>query len=289
MRYNPSLIALIAWGFSLQTVLAACRPTQSQLNSNALCSKTGRRRGVTYASLLPIRGGGKNDASSVSVSPDQTLPAGIAGASLTAFRAPSVPINTRDTNETHDNEIEETPDTEASHTDESASVDLSIPSPSPSMLAKRLANIGERTVPALLMLAGVGSIAKYLKEDGLIGLTLLLQVGMYQETTRMVGGDFPHIFYKWWWFITASIALNAPRILSWATKEIAASVLGMTLFGIVSVIVRFNWKGAEVDEFRDFIRQGAVSFLASVRCAQFHLHCIGCWFSKLPHHIFLVS
>ena len=197
---------------------------------------------------------------------DDTLPPEIAGASLTAFRANNVAVSDS-THHHHYNIV----DTNQSEQVESV-VDLTAietkPIPdvvaTPSKLAKRLDDLRQRTLPAVLMLAVVGSIAKYLKEDGLIALTLLLQVAMYQETTSLIGGDFPHPFYKWWWFLTASIAINAPRIISWASKEIAAGATGMAIFGLVSSIVRFNHRRAEVEEFRDFLRQMAVALMAIV-------------------------
>jgi len=274
MRCIFAALSLAVWGASLAKSTAAGPPIQRmQPLSATLRLETGQRR--TWRCLEGVRdlprGGEQNEPSRVSVSPEETLPPGIAGASMMAFRAP-VPVS-QATHRTYDDETEETGDSEApqatkadahAHAHAHAHADLTIPPAPPSMLAKRLANLRERALPAILMLAVVGSIAKFLKEDGLIGLALLLQAGMYQETTRVVGGDFPHPFYKWWWFLTASVALNAPFILSWARQEIAAGAMGMAMFGIFSVIVRFNWKGAQVEEFRDFLRQAAVSFLASV-------------------------
>ena len=138
------------------------------------------------------------------------------------------------------------------------------PPPPPTLLVRTLANLKERTLPALLMLAGVGTIAKFLKEDGLIYLTLLLQGGMYQEATRVIGGDFPHPFFKWWWFVTGSVALNGPRILSWASTKNTAGATGMAIAGIVAAVLQMNWKGADEEEFRDLLRQAAVSYLATV-------------------------
>jgi hypothetical protein len=39
---------------------------------------------------------------------------------------------------------------------------------------------------------------------------------------------------------------------------------GMALVGIIGAVIRMNWKGADVEEFRDLLRQAAVSFLATV-------------------------
>mmetsp|Transcript_122126 Transcript_122126/g.353063 ORF Transcript_122126/g.353063 Transcript_122126/m.353063 type:complete len:380 (-) Transcript_122126:120-1259(-) len=150
----------------------------------------------------------------------------------------------------------------AEKSDNDATVDYA-PSP-PLNLSKRMESLKERTIPAVLMLAFLGAIAKYLREDGLIYLTLFLQAGMYQEMTKVIGGEFPHLFYKWWWFLTASVAWNAPKMFGWAQTKIAAGTVGMAVTGILSCIIQFNYKKAEVDEFRDFLRQAAVSFMSAL-------------------------
>jgi len=115
------------------------------------------------------------------------------------------------------------------------------------------------------MLAAVGGIAHWGKEDGLIYFTLLVQVAMYGETTRVIGGDFAHGLYRWYWFLIASIAWNGPQMMPWWSTQIAAVVSGMTMLGIISSIIQFQWKQAQGDEFRDYLRQAAVSSLSAVR------------------------
>lgn len=206
------------------------------------------------------RGGSQSEAT-VSVNADETLPLEIAGASLRAFHANVPASDTADT--TH--RIHTTPQTEELEQGVDISEDVTVQdSVVPSVLTKRLTDLRQRTLPAALMLMVVGSIAKFLKEDGLIALTLLLQLAMYQEATKVIGGEFPHPFYKWWWFLTASVGINAPRIFSWASKEIASCATAMAIVGVVSTVIRFNYKKANVEEFRDYLRQAAVSFMAIV-------------------------
>jgi hypothetical protein len=209
------------------------------------------------------------------------LPGSIEGASLAAFRAP-IPVPTNEESDDDDygfaDIVGEEQDDDyddiisvAADVEEQRQVPASAPTSESSLqqqpsssLSKKLASLQERTLPAVLMLGGAGLWSYYLKEDGLILLTLVLQIGMYQEMTKVIGGDFPHKFYKWWWFATMSLAVNLPRILPWATDSITAVAYGMTMIGLLSTIVQFNWRNSPVEEFREYLRQAAVSFLAMV-------------------------
>lgn len=131
-----------------------------------------------------------------------------------------------------------------------------------------LTSLADRVLPAIGMLAFVGAIAYWGKEDGLIYLTLILQGAMYHEMTRVVGGDFAHPRFKWFWFAAASVAWNGPKMFPWLLNQINSGVASMTVLGIITAILQFNYMGADVDEFRDFLRQAAVSFLSAVS-----LHC----------------
>lgn len=145
--------------------------------------------------------------------------------------------------------------------------DVAIPAPEefiePPPHAKRMANLKERLVPAVLMLGGVGLLTNYAKEPGLVFLTLVLQVGMYQEMTNVIGGKLQP-FMKWWWFLTASLAFNGPRLLPLATSELAAASYAMASLGIVSTIIRLQLADADAASFREFMRQTAISALSTV-------------------------
>jgi hypothetical protein len=216
------------------------------------------------------RGGSSSNRSRVSINPDEKLPNNIAGASLAAFRAPvSIPTTNVDSDDYTDIDDEEEHDELADNEETaltSSEEPFTIP---PSAISQKMASLQERTVPAVLMLVGIGLWSHFLREDGLIFLTLALQAGMYQEVTRVIGGEFSHGFYKWWWFATASVAINAPRMLPWAGKEIMAVSYGMTTLGIVTTILGFNWRKAQAEEFREYLRQSAVSFLAVVSTCTF--------------------
>jgi hypothetical protein len=214
------------------------------------------------------RGGDSDRRSRVEVSPDTKLPGGIAGASLVAFRAPvPVPVPT---NEDDIDDIDDDVDDIGNkgkaeeRVQPPLSDDVTPDNSNSSEVSKKWASLKERTLPAILMLVGVGLWSYFMKEDGLILLILGMQIGMYQEMTKVIGGAFPYQFYKWYWFSTASIAVNAPRMFPWATHTISAITYGMSVLGIVLSIVGFNWRKAQVEDFREYLRQAAVAFLVLV-------------------------
>ena len=216
----------------------------------------------------------RRSSDNVDVSPDRKLPGSIAGASLVAFRAP-VPVPTNEDNVVDDdNNSDNNNIGKEIQQEENSSMcgDLAYApgasgSTEQSAVSKKIASLKERTLPAVLMMGGAGLWAYYMKEDGLIFLTLILQIGMYQEMTKVIGGSFPHQFYKWYWFTTASVALNAPRMFPWAANTISAVVYGMSVLGMMMSIVGFNWRKAPVEEFREYLRQAAVAVLSLV-CKQ---------------------
>eukprot|EP00985_Skeletonema_marinoi_P032177 scaffold39072_cov199-Skeletonema_marinoi.AAC.8 len=82
--------------------------------------------------------------------------------------------------------------------------------------SSKLSNLQERTGPAVLMLGATFLLLKYTGEKGLIGLILLMQLGLYTESTGVVeafqakkGSSIDKIksypVMKWWWFMTAMI------------------------------------------------------------------------------------
>ena len=133
----------------------------------------------------------------------------------------------------------------------------------PSAVSKKLASLKERTLPAILMLAVVGGLTYYYEEQGLVVLTLLLQVGMYQEMTAVMGGKLQS-FMKWWWFLAAAVGINGPRLFPVEAKDMAALSYGMVVFGLVQKVVRLQVTGQDASGFREFLRQTAVSALAVV-------------------------
>lgn len=92
----------------------------------------------------------------------------------------------------------------------------SVPLASAASKSSKLSNLQERTGPAVLMLAATLLLLKFTGEKGLIGIILLIQLGLYAESTSVVevfqekmGSRLASIksypFQKWWWFATAMI------------------------------------------------------------------------------------
>lgn len=134
----------------------------------------------------------------------------------------------------------------------------------PSALSKKLSNLKERTLPAILMMGFVGGLTYYFEDQGLVILTLLLQIGMYHEMSTVMGGKLQP-FMKWWWFLAAAVGLNGPRLFPVESKEMAAASYSMVVFGLVQKVVRLQTTGQDAAGFREFLRQTAVSALAVVR------------------------
>jgi hypothetical protein len=102
------------------------------------------------------------------------------------------------------------------------STPVSPPAPAAAPLASatstssKLSNLQERTGPAVLIIGATFLLLKYTGEKGLIGLILLMQLGLYAESTGVVeafqvkrGSSIDKIksypIQKWWWFATAMI------------------------------------------------------------------------------------
>ena len=98
---------------------------------------------------------------------------------------------------------------------------------------------------------------------------ILLQLMMFGEMTRTIGGDdwgsFGATIRKYWWFVTAAIAFDGPKIFAWNQLALEATAVGMgVLAGVVGSILSFQYHGSGTVEFREFIRQSAVSLLSAM-------------------------
>lgn len=107
--------------------------------------------------------------------------------------------------------------------------------------SKKISNLQERTGPAVLALAAVGILLRFAGRNGLIALVLLLQVGMYSESTSVVerhgGGAGQAIAsygaQKWWWFATAVVA-TAGRTLLVGGGKVTGDAAGLISFGMAA-------------------------------------------------------
>lgn len=125
-----------------------------------------------------------------------------------------------------------------------------------------------RVLSAVGMVGFLAGLSYYFKEDGLSALVVLLQAMMYGEMTRTIGGDdwgsIGATIRKYWWFVTAVIVWNVPKIFPWNRVELEATAFAMTMAaGVVGSILSFQHHKSGTVEFREFVRQTAVSLLSA--------------------------
>lgn len=126
----------------------------------------------------------------------------------------------------------------------------------------------QRVVSTVGMIASLGGLAYYFKEDGLSILVVFLQAMMYKEMTSTIGGDewgsIGATIRKYWWFTTAAIAWNGPRVYPLKRTTLESIAFGMTVSaGFVTSVLGFQRNKSGSAEFREFIRQTAVSFFSA--------------------------
>jgi CDP-diglyceride synthetase len=199
---------------------------------------------------LLVRGGDEvtEDASQVFIEEESMLEKNISAAAMPAFEGTE----------------ESTPEPMTS-TLQQALAQMVQPPPTAPVANKLLSSLQERTVTAVLMMAGLGVWTYFMREDGLLLLVFALQMGMYAETTSVMQGSADNgisKFNKWWWFATFTIMVNGSRVFPWATPTLSAMAYGMTALGIVGNILGFNYLGANDEAFQQYIQEAAVSHLA---------------------------
>jgi CDP-diglyceride synthetase len=130
------------------------------------------------------------------------------------------------------------------------------------MKSVKFASVRDRTVTATAMIVLLGFLSYYFKEDGLIVVTALLQTIMYQETTTVIGGEFTNPFLKWYWFFSALFVIDGAKILPHQTTLWQAVTYGTTVLSLLGTTVGFQLTKSQNANFREHIRQAAVSALA---------------------------
>lgn len=141
------------------------------------------------------------------------------------------------------------------------------PPPAPAKSSK-WRDLTSRVLSAVGMIGFLAGLSVYFKEDGLSVLVVILQFMMYGEITRTIGGDDwgskGATIRKYWWFLTAVVALDLPRVIPWNRVYLEASALSMAiLVGVVGSVLRFQALGSGTAEFRENIRQAAVSLVSA--------------------------
>lgn len=128
-----------------------------------------------------------------------------------------------------------------------------------------------RIVSTFGIVASLVGLSYFFREDGLSIFVIVLQIMMYREMTRTIGGvttvgDASANGRNYLWLVTAAIAWNGPRLYPWKRHTIEAITYGMVLSnGLITSILGFQYKQkAGRIEFREYIRQTAVSLLSAV-------------------------
>ena len=249
------LLAAAATACSVGTHQVDCHTPTRQFASIKRLPKilSNQRQPLRSPAWLLLRGGEEEeeDASQVFIEVESTLEKHISTAAIPAFEGTE----------------ESTPVPEpVTSTLEQALAQMVQPPPIANN--KLLASLQERTVTAVLMMAGLGAWTSVMREDGLLLLAFVLQMGMYAETTSVMQGSADNgvsKFNKWLWFTTFTIMVNGSRIFPWATPALSAITYGMTVLGIVGNIIGFNYLGANDKAFQQYIQEAAVSHFAMVR------------------------
>jgi phosphatidate cytidylyltransferase len=117
------------------------------------------------------------------------------------------------------------------------------------------------------MMTLLAFLSYYFQEDGLVVFTMLLQGIMFQEMTQVIGGTFTNPYYKWWWFTTAMIVYNMPKIMPWKATLVQAVSYGMMLASTIATTLQLNYPVKTMTQpavFREYIRQAAVVVLSCI-------------------------
>ena len=137
------------------------------------------------------------------------------------------------------------------------------------MKSSKWNDMRNRVLSAIGMIGFLSLLSYYFKEDGLSVFVVLVQAMMYGEMTRTVGGDdwgsTGATIRKYWWFVTAVIAWDAQRVFPWKRTELEAVAFGMTVFtGVVGSVLSFQHRKSGTVDFREYIRQTAVSLISAI-------------------------
>mmetsp|Transcript_4443 Transcript_4443/g.6759 ORF Transcript_4443/g.6759 Transcript_4443/m.6759 type:complete len:424 (-) Transcript_4443:79-1350(-) len=113
--------------------------------------------------------------------------------------------------------------------------------------SSKWSNVQERTVPAVLMLAGAYAWIKYTGTNGVIALFTFLQAAMYSEGTNVVvSSSSPHQNSLEKWFIFVTFWMNTSgRIVfptEWTTHKTMLDLVGYGMFAmsIVGFVLTLN-------------------------------------------------
>ena len=178
-------------------------------------------------------------------------------------------------------------------------------------LSHKLANLGERTLPAVALLLGLFGIVKVFGGKGLSALLLVLSPGLYQELISVVLDDADtntnkpiesegnnstaleeatsniktqpfhktpqQQFMQWWWFVAMSVPTTLHQYLGQVAKPATLSLVSysMILAGYIAWIIQLNHSTNA--DFHQSLKQVAVYHLAGF----FSILPVSCWMNIL--------
>lgn len=237
------VLAVLVVTISCSNLVDAIRLTGDRglkVSTRVTANTTIRRSNNKALLLLNIRGG---DDSVVSVIPDATLPRAIAGGGEDEASADNVAVV--------------------------AAAEVTVPSPPDlAMKSAKWNGLKTRILSTIGIISSLGGLSYFFKEDGLSVFVVVLQAMMYREMTRTIGGDdwgtsLANV-RKYWWFVTAVIAWNGPRLYPWKRGLLEAIAFTMTVStGLLTTILGFQYNRNGNIEFREYIRQTAVSLFSA--------------------------
>jgi phosphatidate cytidylyltransferase len=150
-----------------------------------------------------------------------------------------------------------------------AAAEVTVPSPPDlAMKSAKWNGLKTRILSTIGIISSLGGLSYFFKEDGLSVFVVVLQAMMYREMTRTIGGDdwgtsLANV-RKYWWFVTAVIAWNGPRLYPWKRGLLEAIAFTMTVStGLLTTILGFQYNRNGNIEFREYIRQTAVSLFSA--------------------------
>eukprot|EP00978_Attheya_sp_CCMP212_P047463 scaffold421377_cov55-Attheya_sp.AAC.7 len=164
---------------------------------------------------------------------------------------------------------------ELSAVTESTTTAVVMEEPKKAFLSPKMASVVERSSAAIIMLTAVCALVKKFKERGMVGLILLIQVGMYYETTAVMDAFYnPNVettlvdrLEKWWWFATVIVGTSGrallPKLAHVSMSALELITYGMGAIGLLGAVVGMaSHVQAGPDMFRSYLAKLASSHFA---------------------------
>jgi len=235
---------------------------------SVLASTTARNDNVLLLLKISRGGGGSGSttSSNISVISDITFPSGLSGGD----KETSV---VRDSIATTSNSVSSL---SSSLSPIQSSSSSSSPSEDLAMKSAKWNGLRIRALSTIGIISSLIGLSYFFREDGLSVFVVVLQVMMYREMTRTVGGSGDDWgssvltkIRKYWWLAIAVVTFNGPKLYPWKRTMLEAITFTMTIsIGLITSILDFQYNkrsnNGSTIEFREYIQQTAVSLLSAV-------------------------